>query len=490
MNFASWSFVGLFLPATLAIFLLLRGPDASLRRQHFLTAVSFVFYAFSGLGNLAILLCSVAVNFAAGKALTSQDESRTRRRVILWSAIGFDLALLLSFKIIAYSGSVATGFSSQDEILIPLALSFITFQKIGFVASCYRRTIKQISLPDYLFFAAFFPQLMMGPIVRFEDIGKQLKDRVLSSVTASDIGVGLSIFALGLAKKLMIADRLASPVDLIFDTAQHSAISTFDAWYAIIAFQLQIFFDFTAYAEMSIGLGRMFGMRMPINFDRPLFAINRFDLWRRWHISFVVFMRSNVFMPLVRHWKFPVPLALAVTGMLSGLWHGLGWTFIFWGVLQTTVLLAVHLRNTRWRRESPPQGLHRVWLVLSTFIITCLIGALFRSPTLESTSHVYLALMPLRVGDFPSASLLAWRTIGFCIIAAAIAWVLPDLSQIFRDYWTAIDMRADGKPPPVHPLERWIGFRLSLPWGFFIAAILIIALVQGSEAKRFVYAQF
>jgi alginate O-acetyltransferase complex protein AlgI len=487
MNFASWPFIAAFLPGLLLLFAIVHGPQQGDRRMVLLIGASLVFYGLSGLVNLAILLGSIAVNYLAGSALTTKDIARNHARFILWLAVASNLALLMGFKIAVLDTSDGEGFSASEAIYIPLALSFVTFQQIGFVAGCYRRQIKNVTPMRYIFFVTFFPQLIMGPIMRYEDIDRQLTAGALTARRQNDIIVGLAIFAVALAKKTLIADPLSVPVDRIFMAARYGPISAGDAWFAIVGFQLQLFFDFTAYAEMAIGLGRMFGIAMPINFDRPLFAHNRFDLWRRWHISFVMFMRTNVFLPLVRHWRFPIPAALAVTGMLSGLWHGLGWTFLIWGLVQTALLLAVHYRNTRWRRTEKPGRIQVMWLIASTFVVTTLVGALFRAPTLESARHVYGALIGINGWQSP---LVTGFGIIMALTAAIAIWVLPDISQIFRAHWTAYDMRPDGKPAPIHPLERALAFHPNAIWGVIAGVLIVISVLAAGDGQRFVYVQF
>nr|MDQ4087991.1 hypothetical protein [Pseudomonadota bacterium] len=464
MNFASWTFVLLFLPATAIGFFFLRGQRAAEARRNLLIAASLFFYAWSGLSHVAVLTASIAANLAAGWLLTRQPGlSRQVRRLILWAGIAANLALLLMFKVRALVLPDTDGFRAAESILIPLALSFVTFQQIGFIAACYRKAITRFSAAEYLFFVAFFPQLIMGPIVRFQDMAAQLRENRLAHANAGDVAVGLSIFFFGLAQKVLLADQLAPHVDRVFNHAQVAPLSAPHAWFGIVAFQLQLYFDFAGYADMAIGLGRIFGIRLPINFDRPLFAADRFDLWRRWHITYVVFMRTHVFMPLVRHWKFPASLALAVTGMLSGLWHGLGWTFVIWGLIQTALLLIVHARRklARWRR--PVTRLQRLRAVVLTFTITSLVGAMFRSPTVEAARNIYGGLAGLAGGSdaFP----LVPSSAVVLLVAAAIAgWLLPNSAQLFRRHWNAIDLRPEGTPPPQHPLERFGGFALSRPW--------------------------
>lgn len=490
MNFASWPFVGLFLPSTLILFYLAQGLQRARIRQYLLIIASFIFYAWAGWLDFSVFLASIGVNYGAAYLLTSKTEwQRPRRKALMWVAVAANIALLFAFKVLLLSASADTGFNATEQIYIPLAISFYTFQQIGFVASCYRRQITTVLPANYLFFIAFFPHLVLGPILRFQDIDDQIKQNALNSVTARDVCIGFCIFVFGLAKKLLVADRLAPTVNLLFDATSYTTVSAADMWFAIIAFQLQLFLDFSAYADMAIGLGRMVGIRMPINFDRPHFATDRFDLWRRWHISFVIFMRTNVFLPLVRHWKWPIPAALATTGILSGLWHGLGWTFVAWGLVQTAIMLGTHYRNTRWRRQGASSIRVRIMRITATFAVTCVVGALFRSPDIIAIANIAQSLgaftSPYELLGTIDASI--WLNTG---IAAALVWFLPDTPQLFRKHWNAIDMRADGKPQPEHWLERWFPPLFSLRWATAIAIIFVLCLTRLGAAQRFVYVQF
>ena len=485
MNFASWTFVLIFLPALLTAFHALRGPNADARRAALMIAASVVFYFWAGVHNAMVMAVSLAVTFTVGRALADLPDRRERlRRIVMWTGLAANVGLLAAFKVGALAASSDGGFRTLETVLIPLGLSYVTFHQIGFIVACRRRQIVAPSVRDYLFFITFFPHLLLGPIVRFQDMARQIADRSLSRVTAGDVGAGLSIFVFGLAQKVLLADQIAPAVDRIFLAAQSGPISPAESWFGIVAFQMQLYFDFVAYADMAIGLARMFGIRLPINFDRPLFAVDRGDLWRRWHITFVMFMRTHVFLPLVRKRGMPVVAALAITGVLSGLWHGLGWTFVVWGLLQTALLLIVHERRRRARKAGRVAG--PVWIpIILTFLTSCLIGAMFRAPTLESAGHVYGALVGLNATW--DVSLLGLRGLVMLPLCVLVAWGLPNSAQFFRSVWNAPDPRPDPVPTPPHRLGV---FKLSPVWAVATAATLVACLCLIGEARRFIYVQF
>jgi|TARA_R110002124_G_scaffold27334_3_gene97533 alginate O-acetyltransferase complex protein AlgI len=486
MYFASPTFLLLFLPVVMLAFHTIRGTAANGLRAGFLIAASIAFYLWSGLHNATVLAFSLGVTFACGRLMTGLGKDReSLRRALMWAGIAVNIGLLAAFKVHALDVSNADGFRTAEQILIPLGLSYVTFQQIGFLVACRRGQITAPSLRDYLFFITFFPHLLMGPIVRFQDMARQLRDRSLARVDASDVATGLSIFVFGLAQKVLLADQIAPAIDRIFLAARTAPISPAESWVGIIAFQMQLYFDFVAYADMAIGLARMFGIRLPINFDRPLFAVDRFDLWRRWHITFAIFMRTHVFQPLVRRRRMPVVMALAVTGVLSGLWHGLGWTFMVWGLMQTAILLVVHERRRRNRRPGGTTGISRVSAITLTFLSSALLGAMFRAPTLDSARHVYGALIGL--GAAAETSLLGPRMLVMLPLCVLVAWGLPSSAQLFGSHWNALDPRPEPTPTPPHRLG---GFRLSPAWALATAATLMLCLWLIDDARRFVYVQF
>lgn len=502
MNFASGSFLFIFLPVVIAGFAAISGPAAAAIRQRWLTVASFVFYGISGWSNLGMLAASILINYSAGWALAGPLRNQGwRRHSLLGAVVAANLALLFGCKWAAVATSTATGFLTDPAILIPLALSFLTFQQIGFVTDCYRGRIEPPHFSDYLFFVVFFPQLIMGPIVQYGQIIRQLQGGALARWSLENLAIGLSIVAVGLAKKIL-ADKLGVPIDRAFAAAADGILlDAPTAWFASIGFQLQLYFDVSAYADMAIGLGRIFGIALPINFDSPLKAIDRFDVWRRWHITFVVFMRSHVFLPLVRHAKVPVVPALFFTAILSGLWHGLGWTFVVWGLVQAALMVATHfLHARRVRNQEDHTQAGVIFAIATTFLTSCVVSVLFRSPSLEAAGLMYLGMANLGVGiglDGWSAllgldlvTMRSWLTAGDLLklgLAAVVVLALPDTPQFFARFWTALDSRPD--PPRGARRRPAVMFSLTPIWAAAVGVIIVMAAVI-IESRRFIYVQF
>ena len=397
----------------------------------------------------------------------------------MWGAVDRSTsACCFAFKV--RSGE---GFRVEEAILIPLALSYVTFQQIGFVVACYRGRIGRVSPRDYLFFVLFFPAAGDGADRPLRGHGGAAA-RTAPAARRPRAATPRSAFRSSSSaspRRCCSPTGWRRPSTRSSTTARHAPIGLAESWFAIIAFQLQLYFDFAGYADMAIGLGRMFGIRLPINFDRPLFAKDRFDLWRRWHISFVVFMRGHVFLPLVRHWHFPLPAALAATGILSGLWHGLGWTFVDLGpdpdrdpAHRPRPPGARPVAAARRRSPAPARS-------PLTFLTSALIGGLFRSPDLASRrQHLRRAGRPRRRAR--RSSLLGPRALIMLPVCAIAAWGLPNSAQFFARHWNALDLRQGAAPPPPHPLRRWLEFGLTPRWAAVAAMALALCLLLGAES--------
>jgi len=365
-------------------------------------------------------------------------------------------------------------------------------------------------------FIMFFPQLVMGPIVHFRELVAQFKRPDFARARADNLVLGLCIFIMGLAKKLLIADSLAPFVNSAFSVASEG-LSLIDAWAAIIGFSLQVYFDFSAYSDMAIGLARMFNINLPINFDSPYRAVDRFDFWRRWHISFSTFMRRYLFFPLCRNRYFRLsPIsALLVTVFVSGLWHGFGVTFVIWGLLQGVLMLSVHLRRRLFRQHPFLRrylSVQAVWLrIVFMFLAGSLIGVFFRAPDLATAGTMFLSLMGAYGVDLPLQLLYLFPDLGLesaagfrnLIVnrdtmyvmgaAAIIIWGLPSSKVFFGRYWTATDQRSS--PPkftpggPSQALNR-LRFGFSVRWGVAFGALAFLCVMNLDQASRFIYYQF
>jgi alginate O-acetyltransferase complex protein AlgI len=365
MVFSSEVFLFAFLPAVLALYFLAPG---ALLKNIVLVAASIVFYAWGGAMYVPLVLGSALVNYGFGLALSRLPGGATReRRLIVACAIAFDLSVLAWFK---YAGFFADNLSfitgeqigrtiALSQIYLPLGISFFTFHAISYVVDVYRRTSEARKNPlEVVLYFVFFPQLIAGPIIRYKDVAEQLARR---AVTLDGFAWGARRFAVGLGKKVLIANTLGACVDHVFSTPA-ADVSRPLAWFALAAYTLQIYFDFSGYSDMAIGMARMFGFRFLENFNFPYVAASMREFWQRWHISLSRWFRDYLYVPLggnrVSPWR--VYANLAIVFFLCGLWHGAKWTFVVWGLI------------------------HGLFLVLER------VGALRRVTALPVVRHVYV----------------------------------------------------------------------------------------------------
>src|SRR5450631_3834974 len=349
MLFNSLEFIFVFLPIAATLhFLAARGGIVAAVIAT--TITSLFFYAWWKPPLVVLPVLSIVFNYWIAQGIWK--SSRKTARLLLIFGVTANLLVLGYFK---YSDFFLSMFQqrlprNQD---VPLALSFTTFVQIAFLAEAARQPTS-IAFPRYAMFVSFFPHLIAGPIVRWTELGTQLADKIRYRVNWENIACGLTIFCLGLSKKVLYADKLAPHVAGVFDAAATGApITAAAAWGASVAYSVQLYFDFSGYSDMAVGLGLLFNFRLPINFAAPFRATSIIDLWRRWHISLSRFLRDFVYVPMggnERGWVRR-SINLIATMVLGGLWHGANWTFIVWGAFHGVLLVFNHL----WRTLRGPQ---------------------------------------------------------------------------------------------------------------------------------------
>ena len=375
MLFSSREFILGFLPVCLCGFFALGRLGGRRWALGWLLLASLFFYGWWAPRFVALLLGSVAFNLLLGRHVSQLAVAGRESVARAWLIFGIstDLALLGWFK---YANFLLTSFGAMAgldlptlNLFLPLAISFFTFQQILFLLDCRARPEIAGEGLSYACFVAFFPHLIAGPIVRPSEILPQFRAADVATPQSANLTAGLSIFLLGLAKKLVLADMFGRFADVGFNAAAGGAtLSLFEAWYAALAYALQIYFDFSGYSDMAIGLARMFNIRFPLNFASPYRATDITDFWRRWHISLSRFLRDTVYIPLGgnRRGELRRQTSLMATMLLGGLWHGAAWNFVFWGALHG-VFLVVH---GMWRRGQVrlPRPLGQLLTILAVVV--------------------------------------------------------------------------------------------------------------------------
>jgi len=348
MLFNSPVFLFAFLPVAVAMFYLMGHIRGGVAARAWLVAASLFFYSWTVPQYFLLLVTSLLCNFSFGRLIERQQAPKFAK---LWLFLGvsFNLALIGYFK---YGGFIVYNVSTvfdlhliRPDIALPLAISFFTFQQIAFLVNAYRGNSLHPTLLEYVSFVVFFPHLIAGPIVQHSDIIPQFRDERIYHFDADRFAQGLTIFLLGLAKKVVLADKFGSYADVAFAGAAKAAeLSFYEAWGGALAYTLQLYFDFSGYSDMAIGLGLLFGIRMPINFNSPYKSRSIVDFWRRWHMTLSRFLREFVYVPLGgnRHGLLRRYINLMSTMLIGGLWHGASWTFVIWGGLHGGYLVINH----------------------------------------------------------------------------------------------------------------------------------------------------
>ncbi len=373
MVFSSLVFLFVFLPAVLGLYYLLPGIIA---KNTLLILASVLFYAYGEPIYVLLMLFSTGVNYCFGRWLTHPSEKR--RKLVLLSSVVVNLGMLGVFK---YAGMFVdlvnniTGLGiASPNIELPIGISFFTFQALSYVIDVYRREVQaQKNYFHILLYISLFPQLIAGPIVKYHDIQEQIANRTLDM---GKVATGMRRFILGLSKKVLISNTMAFAVDGLFDS-QWDKMPMWAGWLVAIAYMLQIYFDFSGYSDMAIGLGQMFGFRFLENFNYPYKATTVQDFWRRWHISLSTWFREYLYIPLGGNRKGKVRTCLnkLFVFFCTGLWHGASWTFVLWGLWHGFFLLL-----EQW---IPMKKLPKWITYITTMLVVCIGFVFFRATSLE-----------------------------------------------------------------------------------------------------------
>ncbi|NJL83992.1 MAG: MBOAT family protein [Chloroflexaceae bacterium] len=394
MLFNSYVFIFAFLPITLGGYFLLTHKHWLRAAQIWLTLSSLCFYGYSSPIFLLVMVLSIAFNHQMGGWIAAAKPQGNTAKIRLWSGIVFNIAIIGYYKYTGFAIASFNGLSGANlpipEIILPIGISFYTFTQIAYLVDVYRGEIQggNYNLLTYSLFVVFFPQLIAGPILRHDEFIPQLGKLRVYVFSHKNFALGTVIFCLGLAKKVLIADTLSPWVALVFNNAP--SVNCLEAWVGALSYTLQLYFDFSGYSDMAIGLGLMFNLRLPINFDSPYKAISIVDFWRRWHITLSNFLRDYLYIPLggSRKGEGRRYANLLTTMLLGGLWHGAGWTFVIWGGLHGLYLCINHgWRKLKLLTLPKPMG----WAL--TFLAVIFSWALFRAQTFTQASQILGAML-------------------------------------------------------------------------------------------------
>lgn len=519
MLFHEPTFLFAFLPVTLALYLILR----RLARQETivvaLSAASLIFYGWWDPRFVPLIVGSILVNFLIGQQLLTINQFAKQSRTILAAGIVANLAVLFLFKYLAFAieGINALGFVALPVVRmeLPLGISFFTFLQIAFLVDCWRGLARKTGFAPYFLFVTFFPHLIAGPLIHHSEMIPQFSRKAVR--IREDLSVGLTFFAIGLFKKLVPAEQMAMWADSVFNGAAAGIAPTFiESWIGALCFTFQIYFDFSGYSDMAIGLSRMFGIRLPVNFASPYKATDIIDFWRRWHMTLSRFFRDYLYIPLggnrlgaARRYG-----NLMVVMLLAGLWHGANWKFVLWGGLHGLYLMINHGWQNIWRNLGRPESSLPSWLTLGlTFVAVVAAWVPFRADSLNTTLVVLKGMVGgngvvlpthyagLLGGVFAEAARFGvsfgavpaygggWQLV-WLSACLAFVWLLPNSQEIMRRYEPAL-----GAVVAQHPaglLARWLTWQPGKLTGATVGlatAYLCFRAIQGRPGE-FIYFQF
>lgn len=481
MIFSGPTFLFAFLPITLIGFYFIRRHLSHNASLAWLTLASLVFYAWWDIRFLPLLLISIAVNFALAGQIR-QDSGRN------WLVAGiiFNLGLIAVFKytdfFIRTGNSLAGSSLPETGIPLPLAISFFTFQQIAFLVDTHRRETQADSAGYYSLFVAFFPQLIAGPIVHHKTMAPQLKDSSRQDDLSSNLAIGFSIFAIGLAKKILLADNFAPFASQTFDAAAAGQqIGFWSAWAGALCYSFQIFFDFSGYSDMAIGLGKMFGFQLPINFNAPYRARSVTDFWRRWHITLSQFLRDYLYIPLGgnRKGRRRTLINLTLVMLLGGLWHGAAWTFVIWGALHGLALIWCRLLDKTF-----PKGVFHGFpqvSILFTFLFVTVAWVFFRATTFDAAGTILSGMTGLNgLGQIPGDEPFIAIALGLLIV-----WALPDTVSIFAKV-----METDAMKTAQIQVQKGLKWRPTPVFAVLTGFLMFLSVINVWAMSEFIYYNF
>jgi D-alanyl-lipoteichoic acid acyltransferase DltB (MBOAT superfamily) len=541
MLFNSTEFIFAFLPVTLAAFFLFGAVSRTWALGWLIVASAF-FYAWWNPINVLIIAPSLAVNYLLARSIQRLGDSAEKaglRRLVLIGGILFNVLFLGYFKYLTFVQSSLNDLAGTEfvivNVVLPLGISFITFQKIAFLIDVHARRVESFTFQQFCLFVLFFPQLIAGPIVHFREMMPQFQNN-RARFDAVSLASGLTLFCIGLFKKVVLADGIAGYVSPIYEAAAAGeTISLLTAWAAAVGFTLQIYFDFSGYSEMALGIARCFGIKLPVNFDSPLKATSIIDFWLRWHITLTRFLTAYIYNPLalwltrrraakrlpllggrkISVGAFVQLLALPtiVTMLISGVWHGAGYLFILWGLLHGVYVVINHA----WRLASKrlfsdkvkyARVMRPVGFVL-TFTSVAFAMVLFRSTTGAAAEGLLAGMLGFNGLSLPrglvepfglAAALEPFVTLEeggvteFVLTNAwiagllAIAWLLPNALQVMARFEPALD--AAERPGHTKPSAGIFAWRPSLPWAAAVSILAAISVLRLSAESEFLYWQF
>ncbi|MBD2016069.1 MBOAT family protein [Microcoleus sp. FACHB-53] len=505
MLFNSWQFIFLFLPLTVFIFFQIGRLGRPKLAMIWLIAASLFFYSWWNPAYLSLLIGSILFNYIVGYALSQPRAMPLSKKWILALAIALNLALIGYFKYANFFISSANDILDTNfnlyNLILPLGISFFTFEQMTYLIDIYRGKTQDYGFLNYCLFVTFFPRLIAGPIIRYGQVMPQFANPLIYRFSPEDLAVGMTIFWIGLSKKVLLADSISTYVTPVFNAAANGVPFTFaEGWTGALAYSFQLYFDFSGYSDMAIGVARIFGIKLPLNFDSPYKAVNIIEFWRRWHITLSNFLRDYLYIPLGgnRKGKLRRYINLMITMLLGGLWHGAGWTFVLWGGLHGAYLCVNHL----WHdfRQSLGHNLKKShwWSrgvgCLVTFLAVVVAWVFFRAENINAAITMIKTMFgansfSLSPSPIPVVPLGRKVLLSFCLLV----WLMPNTQQWLIRYNPALT-EPIAKTPFSWENNGWqkLQWRPSKKLGliFGILVFMILKSFLSAPESEFLYFNF
>jgi alginate O-acetyltransferase complex protein AlgI len=478
-----------------------------------LCAASFVFYGSWNPALVFLLLGSIGFNYFASRFLVGEEHPGSRHQGrILFLAVAVNLLVLFYYKylfpLIGFFHRHGWTEINPGSVILPIGISFFTFTQIGYLVDCRQGQVRDRGFLDYMLFVTFFPHLIAGPILHHREIMPQFASDATYRLRADNIGVGLTLFAVGLAKKVLLADSIAPWVDLGF--ADLHGIAIINAWSVAAAYSMQLYFDFSGYSDMAIGLGIMFAIRLPLNFDSPYRALSIIDFWQRWHMTLTRYVTLLVYNPLslriaryrqrrglpqgrraaatLTGFANTIAIPTFATTLLVGIWHGAGMQFVVYGALHGVYLSVNHAWRIVYKPFAVPAILKAsavysiLWRVTLTYTSVLMAMILFRAQNLSDAMALAKGMFGFHGAGLPLSATVASH-MGYVLVLGVVAFGFPNIYQMLN-HWSPALTR-------VKPIRaRFLAWRPTPLHAAGFGVLLAVAALYSQRAVRFLYFQF
>ncbi len=508
MLFNSYEFLLMFLPLCLGGYYSFSSVAGQRAAIAWLALCSMFFYGWWNPAYVWLMTASILFNYGAGLLLASRHRSKP----LLALAVAANLLLLGHYKYTDFFISSANALAGLDwqlhNIVLPLGISFFTFTQIAYLVDVYRGEVREYRITDYFLFVTYFPHLIAGPIIHHKEMMPQFAKPATQQITAHNITGGLVLFTIGLAKKILVADRAMEYVGPVFTAAEQGASLTFfEAWGGTLAYVVQLYFDFSGYADMALGLSLLFGIRLPLNFNSPHKATSIIDFWRRWHMTLSRFLRDYLYIALggSRHGEPRRYLNLFLTMLLGGIWHGAGWTFVLWGALHGAYLCINHGWRAfcAGRKALLPPALRTAVYGTLTFLAVVVSWVFFRAHSLDGALRVLEGMAGLNGVTVPLKYAEKWGETGqwlaqFGLVfddnlfkggkqvsqilwPLLVIWLLPNSQTLLRHYDVTVSEFSE---------QSRFAFRPNAATLLLCLVVLLYCFTHLTQLSEFLYFRF